>query len=192
MINKFVLVYLDDILLFSKSPQDHVQHVRRVLQRLQENQPYVKAKKCEFHQGSVSFLGFVVSAGRLEMDSAKVKAVVEWPQTTTQKELQRLLGLANYYRFIRSYSSVSAPLTALTSPKVPFSWFAAAEEAFSRLKKAFTKALVLVTPDRKLQCVVEVDASDVGVGAVLSQHSLKDNKLHPCAFSPSVFHREEL
>lgn len=131
----------------------------------------------------MSFLGFVLSAGKLEMDSAKVKAVLEWPQPTTRKELQRFLGFANFYRrFIRSYSSVAAPLTALTSSKVPFSWPAAAEEAFCKLKKAFTSAPILVTPDPQLQFVVEVDASDVGVGAVLSQRSPSDDKLHPCAF----------
>ncbi|CAK6976493.1 hypothetical protein LDENG_00158670%2C partial, partial [Scomber scombrus] len=116
MVNKFVFVYLDDILIFSKSLRDHVHHVRLVLQRLLENQLYVKAEKCEFHQRSTSFLGFVVSEGGVGMDSSKIKAVIDWPTPQSRKDLQKFLGFANFYRrFIRNYSSLASPLTALTS-----------------------------------------------------------------------------
>ena len=91
MLNKFVFVYLDDILIFSHSPTDHVRHVRQVLQRLLENQLYVKAEKCEFHRSSVPFLGFVISAGAIEMDNQKVRSVIDWPQPTTRCEMQRFL-----------------------------------------------------------------------------------------------------
>lgn len=183
MLNKFVFVYLDDILIFSRSLPDHVNHVRQVLQRLLENQLYVKAEKCEFHCNTTSFLGYVVSAGAIQMDQQKVKAVVDWAPPTTRRELQRFLGFANFYRrFIRNFSALAAPLTALTSTAARFVWSPAADEAFTSLKKRFTSAPILIQPDPDRQFIVEVDASDVGVGAVLSQRSAVDEKVHPCAF----------
>ncbi|KAI7795689.1 hypothetical protein IRJ41_003218 [Triplophysa rosa] len=102
LLNRFVIVYIEDILVFSNSYQEHIQHVRKVLQRLIEHQLYAKVEKCEFHQTSTSFLGYV-------------KAVLDWPQLSTLKELQQLLGFANFYRrFIRNFSAVAAPLTSLT------------------------------------------------------------------------------
>ena len=131
MLNICVFVYLDDILIFSKTKQDHVQHVRRVLQRLLENQLFVKAEKCEFHVPEVSFLGFIVGTGNVQMDPAKTRAVTGWSTPSNRKELQRFLGFAHFYRrFIRNYSSVAAPLTALTSLSVPFRWSSVAERAF--------------------------------------------------------------
>uniref|UniRef100_A0A8P4GJA5 Gypsy retrotransposon integrase-like protein 1 n=1 Tax=Dicentrarchus labrax TaxID=13489 RepID=A0A8P4GJA5_DICLA len=183
MLNRFLFVYLDDILIFSQSQEEHVQHVRQVLQRLLENKLFVKAEKCEFHVTSVSFLGFIIERGQVKADPAKIQAVADWPSPTTRKQLQRFLGFANFYRrFIRNYSKVAAPLTKLTSVKVPFAWSPEAENAFLALKELFTSAPVLHHPDPSLQFVVEVDASDTGVGAVLSQRSPKDQKLHPCAF----------
>lgn len=183
LLNVCVFVYLDDILIFSKSTQEHVIHVRQVLKRLLENHLFVKAEKCSFHTSEVSFLGFVIKAGNIQMDPAKTRAVADWPQPSTRKELQRFLGFANFYRrFIRNYSAVAAPLTALTSPQVPFQWTSVAARAFGELKTRFTSAPILVFPDPARQFVVEVDASDTGVGAVLSQRSSTDQKVHPCAF----------
>ncbi|KAI3364400.1 hypothetical protein L3Q82_010825 [Scortum barcoo] len=156
MLNKFVFVYLDDILIFSKNKEEHVHHVQAVLQRLLENSLFVKAEKCEFHASSVSFLGFIVGRGSLQMDPAK--------------------------EVYPGHSTVAAPLTALTSSKVTFQWSVAAKEAFDALKTRFTSAPILIMPDPERQFILEVDASDVGVGAVLSQRSLEDQKLHPCAF----------
>ena len=183
MLNQFVFVYIDDILIFSPDLKTHVQQVRQVLQRLLQHNLYVKAEKCEFHQASVSFLGFIISKNQLQMDPEKVKAVVEWPVPLDRKQLLRFLGFANFYRkFIRNYSSVAAPLHALTSSKVKFSWTPEADQAFERLRVRFTTAPILTLPDPERQFIVEVDASDVGVGAVLSQISADDTKLHPCAY----------
>ncbi|KAL0149577.1 hypothetical protein M9458_055104, partial [Cirrhinus mrigala] len=183
MVNRFVFVYLDDILIFSSSLQVHAQHVRQVLKRLLENQLYVKAEKCVFHAKSVSFLGHIISAEGIKADPAKVRAVAEWPTPDSRKALQRFLGFANFYRrFIRNFSLVAAPLTALTSPKIPFRWNCQAQEAFDVLKSRFISAPVLCLPDPERQFIVEVDASEVGVGAVLSQRSSRDGKVHPCAF----------
>uniref|UniRef100_A0A674MXQ5 Gypsy retrotransposon integrase-like protein 1 n=1 Tax=Takifugu rubripes TaxID=31033 RepID=A0A674MXQ5_TAKRU len=183
MLNKFIFVYLDDILIFSESEEEHVQHVRLVLQRLLENRLFVKAEKCDFHTTSISFLGFVVSWGQLSPDPAKVRAVMEWPTPSSRRQLQQFLGFANFYRrFIRDYSKVAAPLTRLTSTLLSFRWTPEAEAAFNRLKVLFSSSPILTHPDPSRQFVVEVDASDVGVGAVLSQRSGEDQKLHPCAF----------
>ncbi|KAL0186362.1 hypothetical protein M9458_018032, partial [Cirrhinus mrigala] len=173
MVDQFIYVYLDDILIFSSSLQEHVQHVRRVLQRLLENGLFVKAEKCAFHAQSVSFLGYIVSSEGIRMDPDKVKAVA----------LQRFLGFANFYRrFIRNFSQLAGPLTALTSTRTAFRWSNAANVAFTNLKSLFVSAPILVAPDPTRQFVVEVDASEVGVGVVLSQLASSDNKMHPCAF----------
>lgn len=117
------------------------------------------------------------------MDPTKLTAVREWPSPSSRKELQRFLGFANFYRrFIRNFSRLAAPLTALTSTSIPFEWTTEAELAFKELKHRFTSAPVLIQPNPELQFIVEVDASDCGVGAVLSQRSPSDQKLHPCAY----------
>ena len=183
MINNFVFVYLDDILIFSKDRKDHTIHVRRVLQRLLENRLFVKAEKCEFSVSSTTFLGYVIASGSISMDPEKVKAVEEWPTPTHRKSLQRFLGFANFYRrFIQGYSSITAALTRLTSTKVRFCWDQKAKEAFQELWRRFTTAPILIHPDSEKQLIVEVDTSNVGVGAILSQLSAGDNKVHPCAF----------
>lgn len=154
-----------------------------MLQRLLENQLFVKAEKCSFHVQSVSFLGSIISVEGIRMDPANVRAVSNWLVPDSRKGLQQFLGFANFYRqFIRNFSQVAAPLTALTSTKAKFVWTAAAQSAFGELKCRFTSAPILVTPDPAQQFVVEVDALEVGVGAVLSQKSPQDNKLHPCAY----------
>ncbi len=182
-VDQFIYVYLDDILIFSSSLQEHVQHVRRVLQRLLENGLFVKAEKCAFHAQSVPFLGFIVSPEGVRMDPDRVKAVVNWPTPDSRKALLRFLGFANFYRrFIRNFSQLAAPLTALTSTKMTFRWSNAAEAAFTKLRCRFVSAPILRAPDPTRQFVVEVDASEVGVGAVLSQRATSDDKVHPCAF----------
>lgn len=175
-------VYLDDILIFSKNLQEHRLHVRKVLQRLLENRLYVKAEKCQFHAESVPFLGFIIEKGQLRADPAKTRAVVEWPTPSTTKQLQRFLGFAHFCRrFIKNYSRKAAPLTKLTSSKTGFRWSEEAETDFRELK-LFTCPPVLIHPNPGLSFVVEIDALDSGVGAVLSQRSPVDQKFHPCAF----------
>lgn len=182
MLNIFVFVYLDDILIFSRNPQEHIQHVRQVLAQLLKHKLFVKLEKSEFHVPAVSFLGFHVSKGSLQMDPGKIRADLDWPPPASVKQVQRFLGFSNFYRrFIRNFSSVADPLSSLTKSNRPFVWTSGADHAFNTLKQCFTSAPILTLPDPELPFVLEVDVSDVGVGAVLSQCK-SDYKLHPCAF----------
>ncbi|KAI2650571.1 Transposon Tf2-9 polyprotein [Labeo rohita] len=121
MLDRWVIVYIDDILIYSSSLQEHILHVRAVLQRLIKHQLYAKAEKCEFHQMSISFLGYIISHEGVSMDEAKVRAVTEWPQPRTLKELQRFLGFANFYQhFIRGFNLQQPPYFRLPDPSLPF------------------------------------------------------------------------
>uniref|UniRef100_A0A3B3BWV7 Gypsy retrotransposon integrase-like protein 1 n=1 Tax=Oryzias melastigma TaxID=30732 RepID=A0A3B3BWV7_ORYME len=184
MLNRFVIVYIDDILIYSSSFEEHVLHVRQVLQRLIKNNLYVKGEKCQFHTTSVSFLGYVISPQGVAMDQGKVEAVLKWPQPTTVKELQRFLGFANFYRrFIRGFSIVAAPLTSLLKGATKtLRWTPGALAAFQGLKQRFSSSPILHHPDPTKQFIVEVDASNTGVGAVLSQRHGQPQKMYPCAF----------
>ncbi|KAL0171669.1 hypothetical protein M9458_031980, partial [Cirrhinus mrigala] len=188
MLGRWCYAYLDDILIYSKTLEEHTQHVRAVLQRLLAHQLYCKLEKCAFHQHSTTFLGFIISAQGVAMDPQKLEAVRSWPLPASLKQLQRFLGFANFYRrFIRGFSSIAAPLTALTKPsRGEFHLTPEATQAFRTLCHQFTTAPILTHPDPTKVFVVEVDASDVGVGAVLSQRG-PDEKLHPCSFFSRKF-----
>ncbi len=184
LLNQCVVAYIDDILIYSKSEPEHIQHVKTVLSRLLDNQLYIKAEKCEFHVKQTSFLGYNISHQGVEMDDSKVRAVTDWPQPTTVKELQRFLGFANFYRrLIRNYSLIASPLTSLLKGKPSkLKWTEEATQAFVKLKDNFTTAPILKHPDPNLPFVIEVDASDCGIGAVLSQRHGQHGKLYPCTF----------
>ncbi|KAK3574226.1 hypothetical protein QTP86_004306 [Hemibagrus guttatus] len=181
---RFVLVYIDDILIYSWNLAEHRHHVAEVLERLREFQLFLKAEKCSFHQSSLQFLGYKIDSSGIQMDEGKVTAIRNWPAPTTVKELQRFLGFANFYRqFIKNYSSIANPLTSLLRNKPKsLAWSPAAEEAFNTLKKAFTTAPLLIHLDPDKPFIVEVDASTTGVGAVLSQQQRNPSRLYPCAF----------
>ncbi|KAK3551428.1 hypothetical protein QTP70_017324 [Hemibagrus guttatus] len=184
LLGKGVIVYIDDILVYSTSMEEHVCMVRKVLCRLQQHHLYVKLEKCEFHRPTVTSLGYVISHHGVEMDVVKVQAVTEWPAPTSVRELQCFLGFANFYRrFIRNYSLVAGPLTSLLRGKPKkLTWTDQIRTAFQQLKNCFTTAPILRHPDPDLPFVVEVDASSSGLGAVLSQRHGEPSKLHPCVF----------
>ncbi len=183
MLDRWVIVHIDDILIYSDTPEEHVRHVRSVLKRLLQHQLYAKAEKCEFHRTN-TFLGYVISQDGVSMDDKKVQAVLDWPQPQTVKELQRFLGFANFYRrFIRNFSSIASPLTAMTKRNTSrLVWSSEALRSFQELKARFTSAPILRHPDPERQFTVEVNASNTGVGAVLSQRQGEPAKLYPCAF----------
>ncbi|KAK1789050.1 hypothetical protein P4O66_015007 [Electrophorus voltai] len=145
---------------------------------------FVKLEKSTFHAQTISFLGFIISYNMFCMDPAKVRAVESWPRPTSVRLVQCFLGFTNFYRrFVKNFSTVVAPLTALTrKASGRFCWSTEAQQAFEELKRHLIMAPILQRPDAELPFIVEVDASEVGVGAVLSQRSGEDKKLHPCAY----------
>ena len=184
-LERFVFVYLDDISIFSSTLTEHKDHVRQVLQALLDAKPFVKAEKCLFHVKTVTFLGFIVSEGMVHMDPNKVTAVLKWRVPQSVKEVQRFLGFANFYcRFIWNFNAVAAPIIASTKKEQSsrFAWNSEADKAFEELKKRSISKPVLVNSDLSLPFVIEVDASEVGVGAILSKRSQHDNSLHPCVY----------
>ena len=175
-LRKFVLVFFDDILVFSSSWHDHLKHLEAVLQILQQHQLYARLSKCSFGASEVDYLGHRVSSKGVSMESTKVQAVLEWPPLTNSKQLRGFLGLTGYYRrFIKAYAHIAAPLTDLLK-KDNFVWNSEAEAAFLKLKNAMTIAPVLALPDFTQPFILETDASGIGVGAVLSQNG------HPIAY----------
>jgi hypothetical protein len=198
-LDKFVVLFLDDILIFSESLEDHVAHIRTVLQRLRDNKLFAKRSKCEFFRSEVEFLGHYVGRDGLRMVNDKVRAVADWPTPATQKEVEQFLGLAGYYRpFIRDLSRIAAPLTELTgtsrktagsrtkpgaptkTKKKAFVWDGTHDVAFAAVKKAVISAPCLVLPDPSKPFVVQTDASGFATGAVLMQDQGKG--MQPIAF----------
>lgn len=181
-LDKFVVVYLDDILIFSKTPEEHLEHVATVLEILKENQLYVGLDKCAFGLSEIDFLGHIVSAEGIKPDPKKVAAVKEWPTPGTVREVRSFLGLTGYYRrFIQHYAQKAYPLTELTKESVKWQWRDDVEgRAFEELKKALVSAPVLVMPDPSLPYEVYTDASKFALGAVLLQNQGKG--LQPVAY----------
>jgi len=178
----FVVVYLDDILVYSRTLEEHKVHVRKVLQKLQDYKLRVKPQKSEFHKHETHFLGYVVSKDGIKMDTKKVSVVKEWPTPTNVKEVQSFLGFANFYRrFIANYSRITAPLTALTTKETPFVWDKAQQGAFEELKQRFTDQPILLVFDPDKPITVETDASDAALGACLSQPG-PSGRLQPVAY----------
>ena len=180
-LDSFVIVFLDDILIFSKTIEDHKQHVRKVLELLRANQLYAKESKCEFFQSSISFLGHVVGQHGISMEKDKVKAVIEWPIPTTVPAIRSFLGLAGYYRrFVKDFSRIASPLTDLLQTDVKFHWGSAQQTSFQQLKQSISTAPVLIIANDSLPYTVTTDASGFAIGATLSQD--QGNGLQPIAF----------
>ena len=187
-----VVVYLDDILIYSENPDDHTDHVREVLRRLRANSLFAKLEKCEFGVDTTNFLGFIISPDGLKMDDAKVQVIRDWPTPRKVKDVQSFLGFANFYRrFIANYSDMSVPLTRLTRKSVRWIWSAECQEAFDLLKTAFTSAPVLHHFDPTLPPVVETDTSDYAIASILSLRT-DDSDIHPVAFYSRTLHGAEL
>src|SRR5438132_1119929 len=169
-LDKFVVVFIDDILIYSRSEEEHEQHLRIVLDRLRDHQLYAKFSKCEFWLQEVSFLGHVLSAEGVAVDPTKVEAVMDWQTPRNMLEIRSFLGLAGYYRrFIEGFSKISKPMTALLQKSAPFEWTEACEKSFQELKTRLTSAPVLVLPDIHKDFTVYCDASRQGLRCVLMQ-----------------------
>ena len=177
----FVVVYLDDILIYSESLEQHVEHVKIVLQILRENKLYCEYSKCIFHTTETEFLGYVISTAGLKMAQSKVESVLNWEPPKSKIGVMSFLGFANYYRrFIHNYAKIAGPLHATTCKDGIFKWTAEAQSSFEALKHAFVKAPVLKYVDFKKPFIVETDSSNFAIGCVLSQTF--DNVQHPVAY----------
>ncbi|MCH79693.1 Ty3/gypsy retrotransposon protein [Trifolium medium] len=195
-LRKFVLVFFDDILIYSPSWHTHLEHLEWVLQVLQSNELYAKLSKCSFGQTEVDYLGHIVSGSGVHMDVNKIKDVLQWPTPTNIKQLRGFLGLTGYYRrFIKAYAHIAGPLTDILK-KDAFMWSQEAETTFNQLKQAMTSAPVLRLPDFTKPFMLETDASGTGVGAVLGQQgnliAYFSKKLSPRRQKQSAYIRELL
>lgn len=172
-LDRFVIVFIDDILVYSKSEKLHVKHLKLVLQTLRSTQLYAKFSKCEFWLDRVGFLGHIVSAEGVSVDPQKVEEVSNWSRPTNVTEIGSFLGLAGYYRrFVQDFSKIAAPLTRLTRKGVKFEWSEKCEQSFQELKNRLTSAPVLTLPDDSGEYVIYSDASRQGLGCVLMQHGI--------------------
>ncbi|WVZ64404.1 hypothetical protein U9M48_013917 [Paspalum notatum var. saurae] len=167
-LDKFVVVFIDDILIYSKSEKEHEEHLKIVLTRLREHKLYAKFSKCAFWLKEVRFLGHILSEKGVAVDLSKVKDVLNWKQPETVTEIRSFLGLAGYYRrFIKDFSKTAKPMTSLTKKNAKYLWSSNCEEAFQTLKKLLTSAPVLAQPDVTKPFDVYCDASGNGLGRVL-------------------------
>lgn len=185
-IHDFLIVFQDDMLIASCSEEEHVTHVKLVLDRLAQHQLWIKPSKCEWAVREVEFLGHTIRSTEngtvLQPCESKLKAIEEWPVPATRSELNAFLGLANYYRqFINGFSQIAACLTTLTAPRAPFAWRNDHQIAFDSLKTALVTAPALLSHDDAKPYVMHVDASSFAVGAVLSQHD-DAGVMRPIAF----------
>ena len=182
MTDKFVIIYLDDFLIFSENEDTHRTHVRSVLQKLRENRLYAKLEKCQFSVPSIKFLGFNISADGRFSDEDKIKSIVEWPCPLSKKDIQKFLGGANYLReFVPDFAKITTPIVRLLRKDTPFYWSNECQQAFDSLKERMVSVPLLLHAQPDKPFWVETDASDFALGCVLLQKD-NDDKLRPCAF----------
>ncbi|KAJ3455127.1 hypothetical protein MRS44_013727 [Fusarium solani] len=166
----FVVCYLDDILIFSETEEEHTEHIHKVLRTLQDANLLVELEKSKFHASEVEFLGHIISRNEIRMDPKKIAAVKDWKEPTNVKEVQDFLGFANYYRrFLKRFGKIAAPLTDLTKKDKPFVMGNKAREAFNEIKELILSEPVLKMFDPSRPIELETDASDFALGAQIGQ-----------------------
>ena len=187
-----VVIYLDDILIYSNNMSEHHRHVKEVLKRLRKAGLYAKAEKCEFHSESVEYLGYILSPSGLTMSNDKVKIIQDWPEPKKVKNIQSFLGFINFYCwFIFNYLDIVILLTCLIRKDIPWKFDSSCQDAFNSLKKAFTSTPILTHWISNVQLIMETDALDYAFAAILSIVN-KDNEVHPVAFYSCIFTTAEL
>jgi Reverse transcriptase (RNA-dependent DNA polymerase)/RNase H-like domain found in reverse transcriptase len=189
--NRLVIVYMDDILIFADTKEELEQITKLVLEKLREHDLFLKAKKCEFCQTRIEYLGMIIKEGRISMDAVKLGGIRDWPIPTTLKQTRSFLGFGNFYRkFISYYSKLARPLNNLTKKDKKFEWTTECQEAFDTMKKQFMEEPVLLMPDQSKPFQIESDTSKVATGAVLTQLDSNGDR-HPVAFLSKTFSETE-
>ncbi|GJU43332.1 putative reverse transcriptase domain-containing protein [Tanacetum coccineum] len=169
-LDKFVIVFIDDILIYSKSEEEHAEHLKLILELLKKEELYAKFSKCEFWLSKVQFLGHVIDSEGIHVDPAKIESIKDWASPKTPTEIRQFLGLAGYYRrFIEGFLKIAKPMTKLTQKNMKFDWSEKVEAAFQLLKKRLCSASILALSEGSENFVVYCDASRKGLGAVLMQ-----------------------
>jgi hypothetical protein len=169
-LDKFVVVFIDDILIYSQSEEEHADHLRMVLHRLREHRLYAKLSKCEFWIDEVLFLGHIINKEGLAVDPKKVADILNWKAPTDARGIKSFIGMAGYYpQFIEGFSKIVKSMTALLDNKVEFKWTQKCQEAFEALKEKLTTVPILVLPDVHKPFSVYYDACYTGLGCVLMQ-----------------------
>lgn len=176
-----VVIYMDDILIGTKTLEEHRVIVNEVLKQLQDNDLFLKPEKCTFEASEVEYIGMILGHGKISMDPVKLAGVLEWPTPKNLTDVRSFLGFGNFYRrFIRNFSEKARPLNDLTKKDVKWRWTEEEQKAFDNLKQAFTTAPVITQPDPEKPFRVECDASGFAIGVVLSQQH--EGHWHPCAY----------
>ncbi|KAF8757606.1 hypothetical protein RHS01_03450 [Rhizoctonia solani] len=187
-----VVVYLDDILIFSNSREEHVEHVKEVLSCLLKHNLFCNPAKCYFFVTEVTYIGLVITPNGISMEKDKVQAIMDWPEPHNVKQVQSFLGFANFYCcFVPNFSCLACPLNNLTQKEQPWIWLEEQKAAFDAIKAEICKKPVLAHPDESKPYTLETDASGAAMGAVLSQRK-EDGCLHPVAFMSASFSPAEL
>ncbi|GJU91480.1 putative reverse transcriptase domain-containing protein [Tanacetum coccineum] len=169
-LDKFVIVFIDDILIYSKNKEEHEEHLKQILELLKKEELYGKFSKCEFWIPKVQFLGHVIDSEGIHVDPAKIESIKDWASPKSPTEIRQFLGLAGYYRrFIEGFSKIAKPMTKLTQKKVKFEWGDKQEAAFQLLKQKLCSAPILALPEGSEDFIAYCDASKKGLGAVLMQ-----------------------
>jgi hypothetical protein len=178
-----VSIYLDDILIFTNSLEEHWRITCLVLDRMRKHKLYLWPEKCEFEKVRIEYLGVIISHNKVEMDPVKITGVADWPTPSNKKQVQSFVGFVNFYqRFIPGFSHHARALFDLTMKDVRFIWGLPQEDSFMKLKELVTSAPVLVLPHDDLPFRLEANSSGIGTGAVLSQQHVNDNAWLPVAF----------
>ena len=181
-LDDFVIVYLDDILIFSKTREEHVLHVKEVLDVLKKDNLFLKMSKCEFEKTSLVYLGQIVGGGELRIDPSKVESIVNWPTPKSVTEVRSFLSATQYWRnFIANFSSITTPMHAVKSVKKGFQWGGKKQQDFKALKYKISLAPVLALPNLRQPFEIQTDASDYAIGTVLWKHG------KPIAFHYETF-----
>ena len=181
-LDKFVISYLDDLLIYSRTLEEHERHVKLVLNKLRENKLYAKKSKCEFYKREVNFVGHIVGEYGKRVESNKIKAIMDWPILKNIHDVRSFLGLASYYRvYVDGFSKIVSPISDLLKIEKPFAWTNIQDKAFNEIKQIMTNTPVLAFPNSLLPYIVTTDSSGYAVGATLSQDQ-GNGEIRPVAY----------